>query len=102
MRPKAISTKPYADIGRAGKPPAQRRRILRLFQNAGRPLNRRQLAELTGYKINIICWRVNGMIKSGLLKVVDEMKDPVTGQDAEMLFPTPGEVRQMEFSFHDK
>ena len=99
MTPKAISTKPYANIGRAGKPPAQRRRILEQFRLSQQPLNRRQLAELTGYKVNIICWRVKGMLDSGLLEVTHEAKDPVTGQDSEFLFPTPGEVRQMEFSF---
>lgn len=97
MPPKPISTKPYADIGRAGKPPAQRRRILRLFQNAGRPLNRRVIAEVTGIPINVVCWRVKGMLDSDLLEVVGERKDDVTGQDAEMLFPTGEEVRQMEF-----
>ena len=102
MPPKAISTKPYADIGRAGKPPAQRRRILAELYRQGMPLNRRMIGELTRLPINVVCWRVNGMIKSGILKVVDEVKDPVTKQDAERLFPTTGEVRQMEFSFHDK
>ena len=100
MPPKAISTKPYADIGRAGKPGAQRRRILAEFEHQAIPMNRRQLSVAVRLPVNIICWRVKGMIDSNLLEVVGERKDDVTGQDAEMLFPTTGEVRQMEFSFN--
>ena len=96
MPPKAISTKPYADIGRAGKPVAQRKAILNLFDSHP-PMNRRQIAEATRLPINGVCWRVKGMIDSGLLKIVGELEDPVTGQDAEMLFPTMEKVRQMEF-----
>ena len=98
MPPKAISTKPYADIGRAGKPGAQRRQILRMFEISKQPFNRRQIANLTRIPINVICWRVKGMLDSGLLRVTHEAKDPVTGQDSEFLFPTSGEVRQMKFA----
>ena len=97
MPPKAISTKPYADIGRAGKPPAQRRRILEQFRLSQQPLNRRMIAVVTRLPINVVCWRVKGMLDSGLLEVTHEAEDPVTGQDSEFLFPTTGEVRQMEF-----
>ena len=102
MPPKAISTKPYADIGRAGKPGAQRRLILFHFKLGQQPLNRRMLAVVTRIPLSSICWRVKGMIESGLLEVVSEAKDPATGQDTEFLFPTPGEVKQMTFSFPEK
>lgn len=96
MPTKAISTKPYADVARAGKPVAQRRRILEKFKVHDIPLNRRMIGQVTGYPINVVCWRVKGMIDSGLLEVRYEDKDPVTGQDSEFLFPTSGKVRQME------
>lgn len=99
MPPKPISTKPYADVARAGKPVAQRRRILELFESPGRdvPLNRRMISELTRIPINVVCWRVKGMLESDLLWVVCEDRDLTTGQDSEFLFPTSGKVRQMEF-----
>ncbi len=90
MTPKAISTKPYADIARAGKPVVQRQRILEEFERQNIPLNRRMIGELTGLPINIVCWRIKGMIDSGLLEVVAELRDPVTDQDTELLFPTSG------------
>jgi hypothetical protein len=96
MRPKAISTKPYAGIAREGKPVAQRRRILEQFKVHDIPLNRRMIGQVTGYPINVVCWRVKGMIDSGLLQVMYEDKDPITNEDTEFLFPTSGEVRQME------
>ncbi len=96
MPPKAISTKPYADIARAGKPVAQRRRILGLLNGSGRALNRRQISKLTSIPINVVCWRVKGMLDSDLLQVVGEAKDEVTGHDAELLFPTSGKVRQLD------
>ena len=100
MPPKAISTKPYADIGRAGKPPAQRRRILDEFRLQQVPLNRRMIGELTGLPINVVCWRVKGMLDSGLLEIVGELKDPITDQDTEVLYPTGAEFRIFQFEFN--
>ncbi len=95
---KPISSKPYADIAREGKPVAQRRRIFEVFDRQGIPLNRRMIGELSRIPINVVCWRIKGMLQSGLLEVVSEQKDPVTGQDAEMLLPTSGEPRQFELN----
>ncbi len=95
MPPKPISTKPYADVARAGTPVAQRRRIIEQFRVHNIPLNRRMIGQVTNLPINVVCWRVKGMIDSGLLEVRYEDKDPMTGQDSEFLFPTSGEVRQM-------
>lgn len=97
MKPHPLSTKPYADVARSGKPVAQRERITAELMGQPAPLNRRMISQLTRIPINVVTWRVKGMLESGLLEVAFVAKDPVTEQDTEFLRLTGQEPRQLDF-----
>jgi len=93
-----LSTRPYGQVARAGTPVRQRQRILDIFEARGAPLNRRMIAALSHLPINVVCWRVKGMLDGGLLRVQGVGRDPVTGQETEFLEATGLKVRQMELA----
>jgi hypothetical protein len=92
--PKAISTTPYASVGRKGKPVVQRERILEAIDLNAVPLTRRMIAETTGIPINVVCWRVQSLFSSGELHVAYRDVDPVTGERAEYLDRPPVQPEQ--------
>ena len=96
-RPHPLSVRPYNEIVLSGKTSEQRGRILGVLEFHRSPLNRRMIAEATRIPIPSVCWRVKGMLQSGLLRVARVAEDPVTGQETEFLESTGLKPRQMEF-----
>ena len=64
----------------------QRERVLACIV-ANAPCSRRQIKELTGIEINAVCGRVNTLLKSDLVRVLHESRDPLTGKVVEYLVP---------------
>ena len=64
----------------------QRERVLACIV-ANAPCSRRQIKELTGIEINAVCGRVNTLLKSDLVAVLFEDRDPNTDKLVEMLGP---------------
>ena len=94
--PHPLSIKPYNEVVLAGKPGVQRERILDVLRLGS--MNRRMIAAATRLPVSSVCWRVKGMLKSGILEVVSTAEDPATGQETEFLAAVVPALAQRTFS----
>jgi len=62
----------------SGKAQSQRNKILEFMRRHQQPRNRREIALLTGFPINVVTGRVNTLIKSGELVEEYFCVDPIT------------------------
>ncbi len=70
----------------SGRMRTQREVILNCILTQG-PVSRRQIKDLTGLEINAVCGRVNTLLKSDMVAVLREERDPNTDKLVEMLGP---------------
>jgi len=76
--PKQASRAAYLDHVKSGRAQSQRMRILEFMERHQLPRNRREIALLTGYPINVVTARVNALIGNGDLVEEHFAVDPVT------------------------
>ena len=89
----------YREHVLSGKADSQRNCILACLFESAVPLTRLQIAKVSGIRLTSVCGRVNTLVKSKLVQVAHEAKDPGTGKLAEFLEPVWPQPMQRELEF---
>lgn len=76
--PREASRAAYLKNVISGRAKYQREIIMEFLENHQLPRNRREIALMTGLKINVVTGRVNALIKDGALVEEHFAVDPVT------------------------
>lgn len=85
---KPTSVKAYRELVKSGKAKTQRDHIFNsivTYSDNGMCLCRSQIENITGYKINAVCGRVNELLEMGMIHVLWTAESPVTGNTVEFL-----------------
>ena len=80
----------------SGKATSQRNRILICLFESAVPLTRFQISKITHIRLSSVCGRVNVLLKSDLIHIAYEAKDPNTAKLAEYLEPVWPQLKQKE------
>lgn len=80
MTPATASRSSYRSHVIEGRARYQREQIIVFMEKHQLPRNRREIALMTGLKINVVTGRVNALIKSGELIEEHYCVDPITNR----------------------
>ena len=86
----------YTETVLSGKATSQRNRILICLFESAVPLTRLQISKITLIRLSSVCGRVNVLLKSDLIHIAYEAKDPNTAKLAEYLEPVWPQLKQKE------